>query len=198
MRAVVRALIALLTLGICLVFAVPGAAARTLPVGTTDVVTAVAVTASAELPAWPTIRQGSLGQPVRRLQYLLKARGACVAVDGIFGPRTTAALRTYQGIHGLVVDGIVGPQTWRSVIITVRFGNPARRPGPPLPNRSRRRRARPVIRETAVRRAGRHRAGGDGGRCRAVLRRRTPTRLAPTIDSPTSSNAPAAPNAPFV
>lgn len=38
MRAVVRALIALLTLGIGLVFAVPGATARTLPAGTTDVV----------------------------------------------------------------------------------------------------------------------------------------------------------------
>jgi peptidoglycan hydrolase-like protein with peptidoglycan-binding domain len=123
MRSVIRVLIGLLALGIGLVLVAPGAAARTLARGPTDGVTAVAVTASAELPAWPNIRQGSVGQPVRSLQYLLNARGACLAVDGIFGPRTNAAVRTFQSTHGLVVDGIVGPQTWRSVIITVRYGS---------------------------------------------------------------------------
>jgi peptidoglycan hydrolase-like protein with peptidoglycan-binding domain len=75
------------------------------------------------LPVWPVIRQGSFGQPVRSLQYLLNARGAGLVVDGIFGPRTNTALRNFQSRHGLVVDGIVGPQTWLSVIITVRYGS---------------------------------------------------------------------------
>lgn len=81
MRNVIRALIGLLALGIGLVVAAPGAAARTPAVGPTDLVTAVAVTAPAELPAWPNIRQGSVGQPVRSLQYLLDARGALAASD---------------------------------------------------------------------------------------------------------------------
>jgi len=44
-------------------------------------------------------------------------------VDGIFGAETNAAVRTFQGGHGLVVDGIVGPKTWRSLIITVQRGS---------------------------------------------------------------------------
>ena len=123
MKGVIRALIGLLTLGIGLVIAVPGAAARTPPVGPAGSITAVAAAAPAGLPAWPVIRQGSVGQPVRSLQYLLIAHGAKLAVDGIFGSRTTAAVRTFQRTHGLVVDGVVGPLTWRSVIITVRYGS---------------------------------------------------------------------------
>jgi peptidoglycan hydrolase-like protein with peptidoglycan-binding domain len=57
------------------------------------------------------------------LQYLLNARGARLGVDGIFGPRTDAAVRAFQRAHGLVVDGIVGHRTWSSVILTVRRGS---------------------------------------------------------------------------
>ncbi len=52
------------------------------------------------------LRVGSRGPAVVRLQRKLG-----VATDGIFGPRTRAAVRSYQKRHGLVVDGIVGPQT---------------------------------------------------------------------------------------
>jgi peptidoglycan hydrolase-like protein with peptidoglycan-binding domain len=35
-----------------------------------------------------------------------------VAPDGIFGPKTEAAVKAYQKSHGLAADGIVGPRTW--------------------------------------------------------------------------------------
>ena len=38
-----------------------------------------------------------------------------VSADGKFGPRTKAAVRTFQRDHGLVPDGIVGPNTWRAL-----------------------------------------------------------------------------------
>ena len=43
--------------------------------------------------------------------------GAELKADGIFGPKTKAAVASYQAAHGLTADGIVGPQTW-SMLIT--------------------------------------------------------------------------------
>ena len=34
-----------------------------------------------------------------------------IDVDGIFGPQTEDAVKTFQKVRGLVVDGIVGPKT---------------------------------------------------------------------------------------
>ena len=36
-------------------------------------------------------------------------------VDGKFGSHTEAAVKDFQGDRGLVVDGIVGPQTWAEI-----------------------------------------------------------------------------------
>src|SRR3954451_18662790 len=75
------------------------------------------------LSPWPVVRQGDDGHPVRTLQYLLRARGEGVTVDGVFGPRTEAAVRAFQTAHHLTVDGVVGANTWRALVVTVRRGS---------------------------------------------------------------------------
>ncbi|MFG3662281.1 glycoside hydrolase domain-containing protein [Streptomyces sp. NPDC047706] len=61
----------------------------------------------------PTVRNGSTGEAVSRLQRALTAAlGRTVGIDGIFGSGTTQAVRDYQSSRGLGVDGIVGPGTW--------------------------------------------------------------------------------------
>jgi len=47
---------------------------------------------SATISPWPLVRQGDQQHPVRTLQYLLRARGRNLAVDGIVGPVTWQAL----------------------------------------------------------------------------------------------------------
>jgi peptidoglycan hydrolase-like protein with peptidoglycan-binding domain len=75
------------------------------------------------LSPFPLVRQGDQGHPVKTLQYLLRSRGHSVTVDGIFGPKTNAAVRAFQQQKGLAVDGIVGPNTWKALITTVRQGS---------------------------------------------------------------------------
>jgi peptidoglycan hydrolase-like protein with peptidoglycan-binding domain len=65
----------------------------------------------------PQLRRGSDGAWVSHLQSLLQAEGADPGpIDGDFGPRTEAAVRAYQEANGLRVDGIVGPETWGSLV----------------------------------------------------------------------------------
>jgi peptidoglycan hydrolase-like protein with peptidoglycan-binding domain len=78
---------------------------------------------TAMISAWRLVRQGDQQHPVQTLQYLLRARGRSLTVDGIFGPNTDAAVRAFQQQKGLAVDGIVGPVTWSALIITVRQGS---------------------------------------------------------------------------
>jgi len=76
---------------------------------------------------WPVLRRGPNSrwpQPtVRSALYLLRAHGAWIAVDGVFGPETKAAAAAFQRTHRLVVDGVVGNQTWGLLIITVQQGS---------------------------------------------------------------------------
>lgn len=63
-----------------------------------------------------TIRRGSTGPAVERAQEALNLAGARLVVDGVFGPLTDAAVRSYQlGAH-IAVDGIVGPITWAHLL----------------------------------------------------------------------------------
>jgi len=65
----------------------------------------------------PTIRSGSTGNDVRRLQRLLVMMKSLSfdEIDGVFGPNTDAAVRDFQSGNGLTVDGVVGPQTWNAL-----------------------------------------------------------------------------------
>lgn len=66
-------------------------------------------------PAYPgkLIKNESTGQNVKDLQAKLKALGYdCGPVDGIFGPKTKAAVLAFQANSGLARDGVVGPLTW--------------------------------------------------------------------------------------
>lgn len=58
----------------------------------------------------PTLRRGSEGDLVKEVQKKLGLVGN--DADGIFGSITEAAVRSFQRAHGLVPDGIVGPNTW--------------------------------------------------------------------------------------
>ena len=39
----------------------------------------------------------------------------CIAEDGDYGPVTSQAVRRFQSDFGLVVDGVVGPETWNAL-----------------------------------------------------------------------------------
>lgn len=62
--------------------------------------------------------KGSTAACVNHLQALYNYHakrlwgGSSIPVDGDFGPVTDSALRAYQTRMSLVVDGVVGPQTW--------------------------------------------------------------------------------------
>jgi len=67
---------------------------------------------------------GSTGTYVKMIQEQLNQLAAiynhpewnCGAVDGDFGPATKTAVVNFQGYHGLVKDGIVGPASWHTMI----------------------------------------------------------------------------------
>jgi peptidoglycan hydrolase-like protein with peptidoglycan-binding domain len=64
------------------------------------------------LNSLPTLRRGNTGENVEYLQRLLNQERFFLVVDGIFGERTEAAVKQFQTNHHLLVDGIVGSQTW--------------------------------------------------------------------------------------
>lgn len=73
---------------------------------------------------WPLVREGNTGERVKTVQYLLRQHGqSSIVVDGQFGPATAAGVRAFQTSRGLVVDGLVGSQTWPVLVVTVRQGS---------------------------------------------------------------------------
>ena len=56
------------------------------------------------------------GDDVKELQTLLDKHGfPCGEIDGIFGPATDTAVRSFQKANGLTVDGKVGEKTWAAL-----------------------------------------------------------------------------------
>lgn len=68
------------------------------------------------------LKRGSRGNDVKAMQYFLafvayfNDRIPNIAVDGIFGPATEAAVKAFQREYGLTVDGIVGRNTWNRLL----------------------------------------------------------------------------------
>ena len=76
------------------------------------------------VPPSTVLRQGSRGQDVITLQYLLDVISEYYSgipspgQDGIFGNDTREAVIAFQRQMGLAADGIVGPATWNSLYRT--------------------------------------------------------------------------------
>jgi peptidoglycan hydrolase-like protein with peptidoglycan-binding domain len=83
------------------------------------------VTASTWAKLIVTVKQGAKGMAVRAVQDQVNFRNAknghTLKVDGVFGTKTTVAVKAFQKgmaaqVHGFPVDGVVGPQTWQALI----------------------------------------------------------------------------------
>jgi len=72
-----------------------------------------------------TIKLGSTGSDVTLCQEKLNLLGSKLTVDGDFGPKTHDAVLGFQHAQGLVVDGIVGPDTWAALDAAVAALDPA-------------------------------------------------------------------------
>jgi len=91
-----------------------------LTISLTTITSAVAPSAFADgCYTWSrTLREGTSGADVTQLQIRVAgwmSYGEVLAVDGAFGPRTTAAVRRFQAGYGLAVDGVAGSQTYSKI-----------------------------------------------------------------------------------
>ena len=66
------------------------------------------------------LRRGDKNDQVKWLQYELNNEwGYQLAVDGSYGKKTKAAVMDFQKNRGLVVDGICGPKTLKSLGVII-------------------------------------------------------------------------------
>jgi hypothetical protein len=69
----------------------------------------------------PSVAPGTTGPEARRVQALLRAArpgstDTSLAIDGIFGPKTTQAIRDFQQTNTLPASGTVDEPTWRRLL----------------------------------------------------------------------------------
>ena len=70
----------------------------------------------------PVLKAGSMPESgptvIKHLQLMLNQRGGfpLLSEDGDFGPSTEESVKHYQQNENLVVDGVVGKQTWTSIL----------------------------------------------------------------------------------
>ena len=70
------------------------------------------------------VRQGNRGPVVEFLQTQLdkdgyrlnRGRKPGAGIDGVFGYMTDKAVKQFQKDEGLTVDGVVGPNTWNTLL----------------------------------------------------------------------------------
>ncbi len=86
----------------------------------------------------PSVELGDRGDAVatwqRDLDVWFQATGAepgGVAVDGVFGPATADATRSFQQSQGVTIDGIVGPETRAALLSAPALANAAKVPPSP-------------------------------------------------------------------
>lgn len=80
------------------------------------------------LVAVPELRSCLSDASIRHAQEVLNRLGFAVGpADGIRGPRTEAALREFQGLHGLAPSGVLDAQTLRAIDIAAGSGAPEAR-----------------------------------------------------------------------
>lgn len=72
---------------------------------------------------WSTITTGESGRRAKAVQYLLKARGQNLAVDGQYGPQTASRVSSFQGSKGLPKTGTVTPDTWIHLVVATKSGD---------------------------------------------------------------------------
>jgi N-acetylmuramoyl-L-alanine amidase len=72
------------------------------------------------------LRQGDEGSRVGLIQFKLVALGYLPpgADSGIFDSATNSAVLAFQGDYGLIVDGVIGPETERAISAAAESINP--------------------------------------------------------------------------
>lgn len=73
---------------------------------------------------WQTVAPGATGQHVKDVQALINAHGGGLVIDGLYGPKTTAAVQHFQADHQVANsvrsdgtgDGQAGPQTMLALL----------------------------------------------------------------------------------
>lgn len=67
------------------------------------------------------LKIGSRGDDVKNLQFGLHILSFNVGiVDGVFGNQLLAAVKSFQKVNALIVDGIVGNSTWNTLIAKIK------------------------------------------------------------------------------
>ena len=67
-----------------------------------------------ECPDIHTLAKNATGEAVKAVQSVVGAR-----VDGVYGPATEFAVRTFQLMHGIGDTGVVGDTTWPVILSQV-------------------------------------------------------------------------------
>lgn len=62
-------------------------------------------------------RSGDKGPEIAEIQARLKKYGFDIDTDGVFGAKTVAAVKHFQEVSGLMVDGVVGEETFKRIMM---------------------------------------------------------------------------------